>query len=293
VLLRPKQLVVPDVVGQRSSVAAQTLQNRGFEVDIQRVVNPGVPTDRVATQNPRPGEKAAEGSTVTLVVSQGPGETTVPQVTGLREREARAALRRASLKVTVTRQYSADVARGRVISATPPEGTTVQKGANVRLTVSRGAQPVSVPDVTGKQVAEARGILEGKGLQVKEKEQVSSDKDPGTVLSQSPSGGSSIKPGGTVTLTVAKAPPQVAVPDVTGKTKTEARDALHAAGLKVRSEPQTVTSPDQKGQVVDQDPAAGTEVDKGTRVTIKIGRIQPSASPSPTPSPSPSPSPTP
>jgi serine/threonine-protein kinase len=292
-LLRPHQVVVPDVVGQRSGVAAQTLQNRGFEVNIQRVVNRDVPSDRVVTENPRPGERADTGTTVTIVVSQGPGEATVPQVTGLRQADARRALRAAGLKVTVTRAFSADVAQGRVISATPPEGTTVQKGTNVRLSVSRGAQPVPVPDVTGKQVAEARGILEGKGLQVKQKDQVSSAKDPGTVLSQSPGAGSSIKPGGTVTLTVAKAPPQVAVPDLSGMSKQDARNALHAAGLKVRSQPQPAASPDQDGQVVGQDPAAGTQVDKGSRVTIKIGRTQGGASPTPSPTASPLPSVTP
>jgi serine/threonine-protein kinase len=297
-LLRPQMLVVPDVVGQRSSVAAQTLQNRGFEVNIQRVVNPGVPTDRVATQNPRPHETAEKGSTVTIVVSQGPGETSVPQVTGLREREARGAVRQAGLKAQVTRAFSADVASGRVVSATPSEGTTVQRGTTVRLTVSKGAQPVDVPDVTGKQVAEARGILEGKGLQVKETDQVSGDKDPGTVLSQDPGAGSSIKPGGTVNLTVAKAPPQVPVPDLSGETRDQAKQDLASAGLKSRSVREPVDTPDQDGTVVDQDPAPGTSVDKGTRVTIRIGHFTPNppeggASPSPTASPSPSPSATP
>jgi eukaryotic-like serine/threonine-protein kinase len=297
-LLRPETLVVPDVVGQRSSVAAQTLQNRGFEVNIQRVVNADVATDRVATQNPRPGDRAKKGSTVTIVVSQGPGESTVPQVTGLPERDARRALRSAGLKVAVTRAYSADVALGRVVSATPPEGTTVERGTSVRLTVSRGEQPVDVPDVTGKQVAEARGILEGRNLQVKEKEQESADKDPGTVLSQDPAAGSSIKAGGTVTLTVAKAPPQVAVPDVSGETRDEARQDLLNAGLKVRSVRQSVDTPDQDGTVVEQDPAAGTSVDRGTQVTIRVGRFSPAspeagATPSPSATASPSPSPAP
>jgi serine/threonine-protein kinase len=293
-LLRPQRLVVPDVVGQRSSVATQTLQNRGFAVNIQRVVNADVPSDRVSTQNPHPGERAKEGSTVTIVVSQGPGDTTVPQVTGLREREARDALRSAGVKSTVTRAFSADVPAGRVISATPPEGSTVQRGTTVRLSVSKGVEPMSVPDVTGKPVAEARGILEGKGLQVRETAQVSADSRPGTVLLQSPGADASVKPGSTVTLTVAKAPPKVQVPDVGGMPKSDARDALHAAGLTVQSVPQQVTSPDQEGQVVAQDPAGGTKVDKGTRVTIHIGRA-PSPSPSPTPGASASPesSPTP
>jgi serine/threonine-protein kinase len=298
-LLRPQRLAVPDVVGQRSSVAAQTLQNRGFEVNIERVVNPDVGNDRVASQSPRPGQRADEGSTVTLLVSEGPGQATVPQVTGLPRDEAEAALRKAGFRVEVTREYSADVARGRVVSASPPEGSTADRGATVRLTVSRGAEPVAVPDVTGKDAAEARGLLEGKGLQVDETQQVSESADPGTVTAQDPAAGKAVRPGATVTLTVAQAPPQVAVPDVTGLTRDEARQALLDAGFKVRRVAQAVATPDDDGTVVDQDPAPGEHRDRGTRVTIRIGRFTPpvapdtTASPTPTATASPTPSPTP
>jgi serine/threonine-protein kinase len=183
----------------------------------------------------------------------------------------------------VARAFSADVAPGHVISATPSEGSTVQRGTAVRLTVSRGTQPVAVPDVTGKPVAEARGIREGKGLVVKQTEQASSEK-PGTVIAQDPTGGSTTKPGGTVTLTVAKAE-QVTVPDVTGASKSDAHTRLRAAGLKVKSVPQMVTDTTRKGTVVAQDPAAGTQVDKGSVVTIHIGRL-PAASPTPSATPS-------
>ena len=296
-LLKPKELAVPDVVGQRSSVAAQTLQNRGFEVDIQRVVNPDVARDRVATQSPRPGELADEGSTVRLFVSDGPGQATVPNVAGLRQARAEQMLRDAGFQVSVQRAYSPDAASGRVISASPAEGSTADKGTTVRLTVSRGAQPVTVPGVEGKQVAEARGLLEGKGLKVKETSEVSTSTTPGTVTAQSPGAGSSVKPGTTVTLTVAKAPPQVGVPDVTGDTADEARAAIRGAQLKVTSVKVDVDTPDQDGLVQEQDPSAGSQVDRGTLVTIRVGRFSPPPSPdttpSPTPSPSPSPSPTP
>jgi eukaryotic-like serine/threonine-protein kinase len=291
-LLAPEQATVPDVVGQRSSVAAQTLQNRGFEVDIQRVINADVPKDRVATQNPSPGEQADQGSTVRLVVSDGPGSGTVPHVTGMPQAQAEKLLRSAGFKVADDQAYSSDVRAGRVISSSPPEGTTAEKGATVRLTVSRGARPVAVPSVVGRSVAEARGELEGKGFKVTETDQQTTSKPDGTVLSQSPAAGSSVKPGTTVSLTVAKAPPQVQIPDVTGDTKDEARQALRDNRLQVKVLRRDVDTPDEDGMVVAQDPQAGTSVDRGTLVTITVGTFTPPPTSDSTPTPSPTPTPT-
>jgi beta-lactam-binding protein with PASTA domain/predicted Ser/Thr protein kinase len=291
-LLAPKQATVPDVVGQRSSVAAQTLQNRGFEVDIQRVVNAQVPKDRVATQNPGPGRQADEGSTVRLFVSDGPGSSTIPPVTGMPLAKAEKALKSAGFRVSTTQAYSSDVRSGQVISATPAEGSTAEKGSTVRLTVSRGAQPVAVPSVVGKTADEARGLIEGKGLKVSETDKETTSEADGTVLTQSPAGGSSVKPGSTVTLTVAKAPPQAQVPDVSGDTKDEARQALRDNKLHVTVVRDPVDTPDQDGLVVKQEPQAGTMVDRGTIVTIHLGEFTPPATPDTTPTATATPSPT-
>jgi beta-lactam-binding protein with PASTA domain/predicted Ser/Thr protein kinase len=290
-LLAPARTTVPDVVGQRSSIAAQTLKNRGFEVDIQRVVNPDVAKDRVATQSPGPGEKAKEHSTVRLIVSDGPGSGTVPAVSGMPQAKARVLLRSAGYQVSSTRAYSNDVRAGRVIASTPPEGTEAEKGTTVRLTVSRGPQPIDVPDVVGKTADEARGLLEGKGLKVTETTKESTSEDAGTVLSQSPGGGTAVKPGRTVDLTVAKAPAQVQVPDVTTQRAPDARATLRAAGFKVRSVPEPVDTRDQRKLVQSQDPAGGTQAARGALITIHVGAYTRPAS-TPTPSPTPSPSPT-
>ena len=75
---QPDKKPVPDVVGSSSAVASQRLQNAGFEVNIETVQSDTVPNDRVATQDPQPGDEADEGSTVTIIVSSGPGQATVP-----------------------------------------------------------------------------------------------------------------------------------------------------------------------------------------------------------------------
>jgi serine/threonine-protein kinase len=248
-------------------------------VNIETVVNPDVDRDVVATQRPQPRTEAKEGSTVTIIVSAGPGEAAVPRVTGLSREAAERALRDAGFEVEVSQQYSSDVAAGDVISSSPPEGSTAEKGATVRLVVSRGTKPVSVPDVVGKQLDEARSTLTGAGLKVTTKDDTQSTEDPGTVTAQSPKAGTQLKPGGTITLRVATA---VDVPDVVGDTEDEAASALRTAGFEVRVREVDGTEA-QDGKVVDQNPAAGEQRKRGSTVTIQVARA--TATPTPTPTP--------
>jgi eukaryotic-like serine/threonine-protein kinase len=289
-LLTPPKKTVPDVVGQRSATASQILQNRGFEVNIETVVNPDVPRDTVATQNPQPHTKAKEGSTVTIIVSAGPGEAPVPPVQGLPRKQAEQAVRDAGFRVSVRQAYSTDVPKDRVISSSPQEGSTTEKGTTVTLTVSRGARPVSVPDVVGKSSDEARGLIEGAGLKATTKDDTTSTKDPGTVTAQDPKAGTKLKPGDTVTLSVAKA---IDVPDLGDKTQDEATKQLHDLGFQVRVRHVDTADPAEDKKVLDQTPAAGEQRKRGSTVTIRVGHLTPSATPTPTPSASPTPTATP
>jgi serine/threonine-protein kinase len=282
-LLSPTKRTVPDVVGQRSATASQILQNRGFEVNIESVVNPEVPRDTVATQNPQPSTQAKEGSTVTIIVSSGPGEAAVPRVTGLPRDEAEKALRAAGFGVEVAQAFSTDVPAGRVVTSSPLEGTTADKGTKVRLTVSRGAKPVKVPGVVGKDVEEARGLIEDAGLKVTTKDDTESTEDPGTVTAQAPKAGTELKPGDTVTLSVAKA---VEVPDVVDMPEDQATKALRDAGFAVRVRESETSNADEDGVVLDQAPAAGEARRRGSTVRIRVGRLAASATPTPSPTPS-------
>jgi serine/threonine-protein kinase len=283
---------VPDVVGNRSAIASQRLQNAGFEVNIQTVISRDVPTDRVATQDPQPGQKAKAGSTVTIIVSKGPGDATVPGVLNQTEAEAVAAMRAAGFKTQIRRESSDTIAKGHVISTSPPENSQLEKGRTVVLIVSSGPPKVSVPGVVGKSENDARNALEGAGLKVSSSQKESADKDPGTVLSQSPNGGATVRKGSTVDIVVAKAPPPVDVPDVTGKSVADATKALQDAGLKVRRVKRSVDTPDQDGKVQDQNPAGGEQVKKGSKVTIGVGKFNPPLNPEPNASATPTPSPT-
>jgi beta-lactam-binding protein with PASTA domain len=294
-LLAPEKKTVPDVVGNRSAVASQRLQNAGFEVNIETVQSDEVPNDRVATQRPQPGQEADEGSTVTIIVSSGPGMATVPGVVGAKQADAEKTLQDAGFKTDVRNETSDTVKKGRVISTQPGENTQLEKGKTVVLVVSEGKEQVSVPDLVGDQEDDARSALSDAGLKADVSEEVSDSEDPGTVLRQDPGSGQQVDKGSTVALVVAKAPPEVDVPDVVDQSEADARKALTDAGFKVRIRRETVDTLDQDGTVIDQDPAGGEQLRKGSRVTLVVGRFEPPLNPEPTPTPTetPTPSPTP
>lgn len=283
-LLQPEGKPVPDVVGSRSAVASQRLQNAGFEVNIETVQSDSVPDDRVATQRPQPGEEAEEGSTVTIIVSSGPGQATVPGVLGRKQAVAERMMKEAGFETTARRETSDTVPAGRVISTSPAENTQLEKGRTVVLVVSEGREKVEVPDVVGKQEAEARSTLEGAGLRAEVSQEESEGEDPGTVLRQDPGSGR-VDKGSAVKLVVAKAPPDVDVPDVVDRERDAARQALRDAGFEVRVREETVDTIDQDGVVVEQDPAGGEQRRKGSRVTIVVGKFEPPLNPEPTATP--------
>jgi len=280
-LLKPKQVDVPNVIGRTSATASQILQNRGFEVQIDPATNADVPRDQVFAQNPRPGETADEGSVVHLRVSSGPGQAAVPSVVGLSQDDAENQLKDAGFKTKVAQEFSDTVKKGTVISTTPAVGTLVERGTTVTLTVSKGKEQAVVPDVGGETEDNARSAIEAAGLQVGKVTQEESDQDPGTVIAQSPAAGKKVAKGSAVTLTVAKA---VKVPDVVDETEEDATNALEDAGFKVRVRDRTTTATDEDGVVLEQSPAGDEERPKGSQVTIIVGRLG-TTTPTPTPTP--------
>jgi serine/threonine-protein kinase len=283
-ILKPEQLEVPNVVGRKEATASQILQDRGFEVNIERVVNADVERDQVAAQDPRPNTTAPEGSTVTITVSSGPGEASVPDVAGLPQADAEDKVKAAGFKPKVEQVTSADVKKGLVVETSPSQGSLIERGSDVTLRVSTGPEQVQVPDVVGETEDNARSAIESAGLRVgKVTDKETVDEDPGTVLEQSPAKGKSVAKGSAVKLTVAKAPPDVTVPDVVDETGDNARQMLEDAGFEVRVREQTVTDATQDGVVLEQSPDALEQRPKGSRVRIVVGRLG-TATATPTPS---------
>ncbi|HEX4807154.1 MAG TPA: Stk1 family PASTA domain-containing Ser/Thr kinase [Conexibacter sp.] len=272
-LTRPGSVAVPRVLGQDVQSASTELRAAGLRASIQRVAS-GRPSGQVVAQDPGPGQRAKDGSTVALTVSSGPGQVQVPTVVGLPQKKALAQLGSAGLVVErVVEQADGTVPDGQVISTSPAAGQSVDRGSNVTVFVSSGPQKTAVPDVVGLTKQQAQQTLGSRGFQVTITEQGSDSAEPGTVVSQTPAAGRNVDPGATVTIVVARAIPKVDVPDLSGQTQGEASDTLTAAGLVPRVSSRDVTDSALDGIVVAQDPAPGTQVKKGAPVRIFVGRF--------------------
>lgn len=269
-VLTPERVQVPDVVGSSISVATQRLQNEGFEVVPVRD-NSDKPRNTVIGQDPQGGTSAEKGARVTINVSDGPSLVDVPEVVGDGRNEARRKLVAAGFKVEEVPVASDNMRINRVVSQTPDRGTLYERGKVVTIEVSSGPEQLPVPDVVGKTEDEARAALDAFRVVVQEKEDV--EAEPGTVLAQKPARGS-LPRGGTVTLSVAIEPKLIAVPDVVGRSQNLATKLLSGRGFEVAVEEVAVDSPNADGLVQEQSPTAGGDkVERGTTVTITVGRF--------------------
>ncbi len=271
-LLRPAKVVVPPVVGEPFSAAQATLQNDGFTVSQLQVTN-SKRAGTVIAQSPLAGNKEKQGSNVSLTVSSGPGPATVPSVVGETLNQAKSAIEVVGLKPgTIIHQTSTTYGKGQVIGTDPSAGAQPEVGSRVTIFVSSGPPPVLLPDVTGEDVGTAKSTLEGSNFNVTTTSEVTTSASPGTVISQSPSGGKPEPNGSTVNLVVAKAPATVAVPNVVGKKMGAAEATLGASGFPATVQPQTVTDPTQNNVVLSQSPTDSTQAKKNTNVTIVVGK---------------------
>ena len=271
-LLATEKRDVPRVTGKQLVEARALMERAGFEVQTERVRS-SQPFDQVVDQDPNGGEEADNGSTVTLEVSDGPGDVLVPAVERLSEVQAVRELHKAGLEVTTDPEFSDKVKKDFAIRTVPPEGTEVTKGTRVRLLVSQGPEQVTVPDVTGLTRESAEGRLRDEGLEVSAEEQ-ESDVAEGDVISQNPTAGTRVSRGDTVTIVVSTGTPKVDVPDVVGMSEERATSRLSGAGLSPVRQERSVTDPAQDGVVIEQRPGVGTQVDEGREVVIVVGVLK-------------------
>ena len=272
-LLQENRIEVPDVVGREAAVAARQIERAGLQVERRNVASETVRRGLVADQDPDAGQEVAEGSVVMVSISTGPPRVAVPDVVGISRQEAQAALESAEFRPRVQRRYSDTVPEDRVISTDPEAGTRARQGSRVTVVVSRGVQPVAVPDVTGLDRDGARRALEDVGLRVLFSSRETDEEDPGQVLEQQPAPGSEVQEGAEVQVVVAEAPPEVDVPDVVSLREDEARSQLENADLRVRRRRVDTDVLEEDGVVLEQDPQAGGTLPPGSRVTIVVGRF--------------------
>ncbi|WP_328418910.1 Stk1 family PASTA domain-containing Ser/Thr kinase [Micromonospora sp. NBC_00389] len=220
------------------------------------------PKDSVLGQSPASTTKIVKGGTITLTLSLGPERFPVPDVIGKEFELAEADLVNAKLVVAKgTARYDDSLPAGVVVDSSPKVGAEVKPGAKITLILSRGRAPVSVPNLVGKSLTEARTTLAQLNL-VPVETYKDSDKPKDEILGQSPADGAGVEKGTQVKLEVSKGPPAVVVPRVIDLPCPQAKQVLESQGFPVAIQfnPNAV--------VRFQNPGENSQVPPGTQVTI-------------------------
>jgi eukaryotic-like serine/threonine-protein kinase len=217
-----------------------------------------------------------------LVRAMGGGSAIVPSVVGQSKAAALTALQAKGFTGKVQDEYSDTFAAGLVTRQAPAAGTNLRKGEPVDIWVSKGSATVLLTDFRGWKPDAVKSWLSQNQLHGDQHSGTNSSVSKGEVYKQDPLAGSNVQKGDTITYWVSNGKPQASVPDLSTLTQAEAQAALTTAGLVLGTVSPQTSSSVPSGQVISQTPLAGTQVDKGSQVSIVVSSGTPSASPSPT-----------
>ena len=272
VSLGPAWVTVPNVVGRTQTEAQATITSVGLAVGaITQEHSPSIPVGSVIRQDPAAGTEVASGTAVDLVISLGPRLVATPNVVGMTQEAAEAAIVADGLSVgMVSDGFSASVPPGDVIEQVPEAGREVAEGTPVHLMISLGPA-IAVPDVVAMTQAAAAGAITGAGLAVGAVTTEHSDTVPaGRVIRQDPAAGAAVAAGTPVDLVVSLGVVTTPVPDVVGLLHAQAQAAIVEAGLTVGAVTTEHSDTVPAGRVIRQDPEAGTPVVLGAAVDLVV-----------------------
>jgi len=205
-LTKPKDVQVPNLVGKTVEEVKNTLKETKLSYEIkEEKYDTKIDKGLVISQEPeyKSNYRIKENQKMQIVVSLGQKLTNVPKVTGMTEEEAKKMLDESELEVVVIEEFDKKVEKGIVIKQDVDPETEVGAGSTVTITVSKGVEESTVPNVIGKSKADAIKEIEEAGLTVSATlTEEDRTKDDGVVIKQSFEGGQTVEKGASMTITV-------------------------------------------------------------------------------------------
>lgn len=275
---------VPNFVGQQYDAMTQQYGKTFQIVKSNTQYDNTAPSGQILSQTPAANTSVKKNAKISVVVSLGPKQVTVPDVTNQTQSDAVAQLTANELQYAVKNINDDNVAKGSVVKTDPAAGTPVNAGTSVTLYVSSGPAVtyVTVPDVSGMTQDSAKSALENAGLKLGSvTTQSSKSVASGSVISQDQKAKSQVPQNTVVNLVVSSgvpAPAQVQVPSLIGKSTTDP-NVLGGLNLKL-----VIASGYKDGSIISQDTPAGSYVNPGATVTVTTNASSSSTPSSSTPS---------
>ena len=264
------RIVVPSVVGASLDEANAALTPLGLSSEVtEKRFDEEIAAGKILESNPSGGGKVDTGGIVKLVISKGQERYMIPVLTGLTPEVAIKTLTNKPLKSAgITEEFNSTIPKGLVISSNPSNGQKVKRDTPVTILVSKGVQEIALTTYVGLSGDQAQNELTDAGFNVESSFAYSETIAAGAVISQTPAGLVSAPKGSTITLVLSKGSKFVFIPNVYSIETSKAMAALKDLRLKVK-----VRSMGKKSikYVTNVSPKVGTQVLRGTVVTITVG----------------------
>jgi beta-lactam-binding protein with PASTA domain/predicted Ser/Thr protein kinase len=200
----PAFAALPVLERMSSAEALDALRKLGLVPTVRTEPSATIAPGRVTGTDPPAGTAQQVGSPVTVLVSSGPRQVSVPDVKGDSQTAAEAALSNAGLQPgTITQRVSSAAAPGTVLSQSPRPGALARSGAKVSLVVAQEPTTVTVPSLVSQSETAAAAALGGVGLRPRVRTQTTTEAaQAGVVLAQTPAAGTAVRKGSSVTITI-------------------------------------------------------------------------------------------
>ena len=211
------------------------------------------------------------GGTAYALIPGTASEAVVPHLVGANSVEEARELAGDRFEVVEGNRVEDTEAVGTIVAQTPYAGEMAEEGSEISVDIV-GTRIADVPDVEGETREEAERILKEAGFEIEVKTVGSSAGDENQVIGQNPRGdsGETAKVGSAVAITIGEGPANVEVPSINDLALRETEQILEEAGLKLGSRMEVPNDRVSAGHIVEQHPAAGTEVEPGSTVDVVV-----------------------
>ena len=274
----PKEVMVPQLVGD----IYDEIQRENYPYvkiianESSYIYNDRFPVGVVCDQRPTVGERVPPGTEIFVYISLGEQTDAMPKLAGYSAENANLLLKALQIELTVLtdKEYSDTVPEGYVVRTDPEQGTVLKNGQVVTVYISLGRETklTKVPAVEGASLANATTAVNARNLEISSREEYSATVAAGYIISQSPEAGTEVEEGTTVSVVVSKGKQTVTVPNLLGRTESDAIETLDELGLNCQSVPE-YNNYVPAGEVFIQSPEADDEAMPGStvRITVSIG----------------------
>lgn len=213
------------------------------------------------------------GGSSGIVSSSDSANIEVPQLVGETQAVANEMCEKKNLVMKVVSQKQSDKPVGTVLEQSIKAGEKVKKQTVIEVVICSGAEEVEVPAVSGNTQDEAWKILKDKGFTDYEVQMEYSDEyDNGEVIKTTPAAGETTTVDTKIVLVVSKGAEKAEVPNLVGKTVSEAQKALSNKGLTDGGSTEEYSNTVAEGKIISQNVKAGKKVDGGTSVSYVVSK---------------------